>query len=164
MLYAFSFGCETCGAIESIHGAVEDLVSSSKLWRHQIGVVEVGQRSVRMSGASIEHGLRQRLQFRPIWTSRRHRKSIIDDSDGIHVTAFQTPRHRPHPGHVHGGGEQGEVSKGSIFQDADKVARDHRRDKPTYGHIVSPFGTNLRHHQKQRAGENVDQPESRSVG
>ncbi len=35
---------------ESIHGAVESLVRSPQIRRHQVGIVEVGQGSVRMSG------------------------------------------------------------------------------------------------------------------
>ena len=64
----------------------------AKIGRHQVGVVEISQSCVRMDDAGVEHGLCERLQFRPstvcaegIW----RREGVIDKTDGIPVITFQ---------------------------------------------------------------------------
>ena len=59
---------EAFRAEEPIHGAVQGLVRPAKIGRHQIGIVEVGQRCSRMGAAGIKHDLRERLQFRQVRT------------------------------------------------------------------------------------------------
>ena len=66
MFHAFPFGSEASRAVAPIHGAVQGPVRPAQVGRHQVGIVEVGQRCPRMGGAGGEHGLRQRLQFRPL--------------------------------------------------------------------------------------------------
>ncbi len=115
---AVPLGSETCRSIESIHGAVESLVCSPQIGRHQIGMVEVGQCSVRMNTASIEHGLRQSVQFRRVRVPGRSRKGVVGETYGIAVIAFQTATDVAEPSHVHRGGKQCEIGEGGIFQDA----------------------------------------------
>ena len=66
MLDALPFGGKASSSIESIHGAVKALVRRGRFGRHQIGIVEVGQRCVRIGGSGIEHGLREWVQFRQV--------------------------------------------------------------------------------------------------
>ena len=54
---------EPAAAIQSVHGAVEGLVRLAEIGRHEVGVVEIGERGVRMGGAGVEHGLCERFQF-----------------------------------------------------------------------------------------------------
>ena len=66
MLDALAFGREASATVEAIHGAVQRVMSPAEVGRHQVWVVEVGQRCLRVGGAGVEHGLRERLQFRPV--------------------------------------------------------------------------------------------------
>ena len=161
MFDAFPFGREACWAIESVHGAVEGLVRPAKIGRHQIGIVEVGQGGVRMGSAGVEHGLRYRLQFRPVRTPGRRRKGIVDEADGIAVTAFQPPTDMAQPGHVHGGGEQRKISEGGVLKHKNEIAGDRRWSHPPGRHIFPPLRTHLGNDQKRRGGKNVHMIERR---
>ena len=63
MLDALALGGEAALAIEPVHGAVEGLMRAPQVGRHEVGVVEVGQRRVGMGGSGVEHGLRQGSSF-----------------------------------------------------------------------------------------------------
>ena len=58
MLGAFTLRGEAGPAIEPIHGAVDSLVGAAEVGGHQVGVVKVGQRRVRMGRASVQDRLR----------------------------------------------------------------------------------------------------------
>ena len=64
VLDALALGHEARTAVETVDGAVQRVMCSSKIRRHQVGVVEIGQRRVRVSSAGVEHGLRKSLQCR----------------------------------------------------------------------------------------------------
>ena len=53
MLDALAFGCEPGGPIEPIHGAVERPVRSAQVRRHQVGIVEIGERRSVMGCAGV---------------------------------------------------------------------------------------------------------------
>ena len=64
VLDALALGHEARTAVETVDGAVQRVMCSSKIRRHQVGVVEIGQRRVRVSSAGVKHGLRKSLQCR----------------------------------------------------------------------------------------------------
>ena len=61
MLDALALGCEALAAVEPVDGAVERLMRSAEVWRHQVRIVQIGQCSVRVRGAGVEHGVGERL-------------------------------------------------------------------------------------------------------
>ena len=63
VLYPFAFGSEPGAAIELVYGAVEGLVGLAEIGWHGVGIVEVGQRGVRVGNAGVEYSLCQRHQF-----------------------------------------------------------------------------------------------------
>ena len=89
-------------------------MGAAQIGRHEVRIVEIGQRGFRVRRAGVQNGLSEGFQFREVGVSRRRREGIVDHADGIHIIALHPPRYRPHPGHVHGGGEQGKVLKSRI--------------------------------------------------
>ena len=63
VLGALAFRSEAPAAVESIHRPVECPMRAPQAGRHQIRVVEIRQRRVGIGRASIEDGLRQRLNL-----------------------------------------------------------------------------------------------------
>ena len=49
MLDALALGGEAFAAVEPVHGAVEGPVGAAQVRRHQVGIVEVGQRCAGIS-------------------------------------------------------------------------------------------------------------------
>ena len=76
MLDALALGGEAGAAVEPVGGAVEGPVSAAQVRRHQVGVVEIGQRRLRMGGASVEHGLGQLSRQRAEDTGRQDTKNL----------------------------------------------------------------------------------------
>ena len=64
MLHALTLGSESAAPVEPIHRPVERPVRPAQVRRHQVGIVEIGERRSPMGGASVEHGLSQRFQPR----------------------------------------------------------------------------------------------------
>ena len=102
MLHALALRSEATPAIEAIHGAVEGLVGAGEIWRHEIGVVEIGRRCFGMRGAGVQDGLGEWFQFREVALSRRQRISVVDEADRIAVVALEPPADIAQPRHVHG--------------------------------------------------------------
>ena len=65
-------------------------VESAEVRRHQVRVVQVGQRRARVGGASVEHGPRERLQRRGVRVGEagRQRERVVDEADGVAVVAL----------------------------------------------------------------------------
>ncbi len=63
MLGTFALGREAPAAVEPVHLTVDGLVSAAQGGRHEIRVVEVGQRGVGEGGAGVEDGLREGFQL-----------------------------------------------------------------------------------------------------
>ena len=59
--------------------------------RHQIRVVEIRQRRVRMGGSGVQHGLRQRLELRQVRARWGRWERVVDQTDGVTVIALQSP-------------------------------------------------------------------------
>ena len=66
VLDAFTLRRETLPAVETIHSAIQRLMRPAEVGRHQVRVVQVCQRRARVGGASVEDGLRERLQRRRV--------------------------------------------------------------------------------------------------
>ena len=115
MLHTLALGGEPSPAVQAVRRAVERLVRPAQVRRHQIRVVEIGQRRARMGGAGVEHGLSRRFKFRQIRALRRRREGIVDEADGIAVTTFQPPADMAQPGHVHGRGQQREIRQRGVL-------------------------------------------------
>ena len=159
MLGAFTFRGEPRAAIELVDSAVDRLVRAAEVRRHQIRVVKVGQRRIGMSSASVEDGLCQGIELGQVRMSGWHRKRVVNDTDGIHVPTLKPSRHGPHPGHVHGRGEQREISEGCIGKKPELVARDSWRLQPANGQVLPPFRTDFRENEKQCGGQDVYLPQ-----
>ena len=87
MLGAIPFRVEPRPAIEPVHGTVDRLVGAAEARRHQVRVVEIRQRRVRIAGASVEDGRCQGIELGQVRMRGWYRESVVDDTDGIHVVA-----------------------------------------------------------------------------
>ena len=161
MFDALALGRETRAAVESVHGAVERLMRPAQVRRHQVRVVEVGERRVRVGGAGVEHGLSQWFQPRQVYTLGRHRKGVVDEADGIAVIALEPPADMAQPRHVHGRRKQCEIGQARVREYPHEIARNDRRFQPADGRVLPALRTDFRNHQKRRVGEDVDVVESR---
>ena len=139
VLGAFALGGEAPAAVEPVHGAVESPMGASQPGRHQVGVVEVRQGRVGIGCAGVEDGLRQSLEPVAVAPALGHRKGVVDDPHRVHVVALQSPRHRSHPRHVHGRGQEGEFGERRVGQNAQFLAGDDRWLEPADGHILPPL-------------------------
>ena len=95
VLDAFALGREARTAVETVDGAIQRVMCSSEIRRHQVGVLEIGQRRVWVSSAGVEHGLRQRLHCRHFrilaLETGRYRESVVNDTDRVAVAALKPP-------------------------------------------------------------------------
>ena len=53
MLHTLALGSEAGATVEPVHGAVERPVRSAQVRRHQVGIVEIGERRSVMGYAGI---------------------------------------------------------------------------------------------------------------
>lgn len=53
MLHALALGGEAAASIKPVHGAVETPVGAAQVGRHEVGVVEVGRRRLRVIRAEL---------------------------------------------------------------------------------------------------------------
>ena len=136
----------------------------SQSHRHQVGIVEVGQRRARVGDSCVQHGLCQWFEPRLIRDLGRQREGVVVDAHRILVVALEPTTNVARPCHVHGGCQQGEVSESRVRQQTELVARNRRRLQPADGRVFAPFRTDFGNHQKRRFGNNVDLPERRCVG
>ena len=47
----------------AVYCTIKDPMRLTQVWRHQIGIVKIGQGGIRVGGAGIQNRLRQRLQL-----------------------------------------------------------------------------------------------------
>ena len=89
MLGAFAFRGKAPAAVEPVHRAVERPVGAPQVGRHEVGVIEFGQRGVRMGGAGVEDCLSDGFQLVVVGAAVRHREGVVDQSDRIAVVALE---------------------------------------------------------------------------
>ena len=63
MLNAFTLGRKPRSLVKTVDRAVKFFVSSEKVGRHQIRIIELGKSCFQMLGAGIKDGLRKRFQL-----------------------------------------------------------------------------------------------------
>jgi hypothetical protein len=80
-------------AVEAVYSLVERPVRLAEILRHDIGIIEIGERRSLMRGARVEHGLREFSEFLLGGLVKlRPGKGVVDDADGIAVAAFKPLR------------------------------------------------------------------------
>ncbi len=139
-------------------------MGAAEVRRHQVGVVEVGERRVGVGGAGVEDGLGERVEQGEVGVPWRKREGVVDEANGVAVVALETSTDVAEPRHVHGRGQQREVAQGGVLKDTHEIARDHRRLQPADGRVLAPLGTDLRDHQERRCRQDVRLEEGRCVG
>ena len=138
----------------------------SEVRRHQVRVVQIRQRRVRVGGACVEDGLRERFQRRRVRLREagRQRERVVDKADGVAIAALQPPADLAQPRHVHRRSEQREDGLGRTFEDAYEIARDDWRFEPAYRDVLPTLGADLRHDQERCSRYQVDLEQRRCVG
>jgi hypothetical protein len=92
MLHPLAVARERLLAIEPIHRLVERAVRLAQILRHDIGIVEIGERRALMRRARVKHGFRKLCEFcfgRKI--ELRPREGIVVNSDRVLEIALQGP-------------------------------------------------------------------------
>ena len=85
-------------AVEAEHGGVVQRVGAAQVGRHGRGVVEVGQRAVRILGAGVKDGLGRGFDLRPVSVrGRGPGEIVVDNRVGLEIIAFQTSTNNAHP-------------------------------------------------------------------
>ena len=88
MFGAFAFRSETPAAIEPIHRTVECPMGAPQAWAASDPGRIVRQRRVGIGRASIQDGLRQRLNLVVVGPAGGRRERIVVDADPVAVAAF----------------------------------------------------------------------------
>jgi hypothetical protein len=116
---------ERLRAVAEVDGAVEAGVGFGQGGRHRQRVVKVGQGRVGKFLARLQQRLRSIFHRSPLLGARLFgpRERVVDHGSGILVSAFQSTRYLPHPGHVHGRLQNAEDVESWFSNDVELVAR-----------------------------------------
>ena len=58
-------------------------MGAAQIGRHEVRVVEVGQRRFGVRRARVQNGLGEGFQLREVGVPRRRREGVVDEADGI---------------------------------------------------------------------------------
>ena len=104
MLHTLPFRGEAAPLVQPVDRPVQPLMGDAQVGRHEVGVVEIGERGVGPSRAGVKDGLRQRFQNGRVLATQEaggEREGVVDDADGVAVVALQSAAELAEPGHVH---------------------------------------------------------------
>lgn len=111
MLDPLPVGREDSPSVQSVDRLIEIAMRAAQLFWHDVWIVKVGECRICIfgKGAGIEDGLRQCLHLRALGgRGVGPGETVIDEADGVAITALQLAADVPHPCHVNGAGEQAE--------------------------------------------------------
>ena len=156
VLQPLALGLEATAAVEAIDCAVDGLVGTAQVRRHEVGVVELGQGGAGMGGPGREDGVGERSEsFEGFRFRRRRRERVVHEADRVAIVALEAAADLAQPGHVHCGSQNREEGLDGTLDDADQIARDHRRFEPADGNVLATLRTDLGYDEERLRGEDI---------